>query len=117
MEVAEALVGTAAFALVSTNTPPTSPGLLILATQASTACVTIPGLGATCFHFAPASFVAMTGIASDANGHSSVPVAIPAIPAWAGLQFVVQTLWVDAGACQFPAPRFATSNGLSLQLF
>lgn len=95
----------------------THPAQLGTLKTPSAPCTTFSALGATCFHFVPASLVDFGTIGSDNAGHSTVALPIPANPGLAGLQLMIQTLWVDGGGCQFPLPRLATSNGLALQLF
>lgn len=107
--------GLGSFALETTNAPATSAGLIVLATQATPACTQIAGLGPVCFHFQPWSLLDVQPVASDGNGNGHLPLPVPI--GLAGLQVVLQTVWIENGNCLVPAPNYATSNGLRLTLF
>ena len=108
-------VGNAGFALLSSNAPPSTPGLVVIGDTKNVAG--FPLLGALLHVSLPpvGGFAFFVGTpAADAKGSMTIPTPIPANPALAGLALAAQlgTIWT-AGPC---AGTFSSTAGLELTI-
>lgn len=107
------LVGTTNFGLATTHAPRAAAGVFGLSLQTVPTCLPI---GGACLLLDAATLVLALPLASDGRGNAWMPLPIPANATLRGFAFATQTLWVENGGCQIPAPGLATSNGLRVQV-
>jgi hypothetical protein len=110
-------VGNSAFAITGTNAPVSSLGALLFANFQDSAGSDLFGLGVKVHigYFAATESLALE-VRSDASGTSFTAAPIPNNPILAGVQYYVQTFWIEpVGArCTTASLGLVSSRGLDI---